>query len=113
MNHNQYTKLRTLAERLHLDYFNFSPFYNYDDIKRLWENAVYCNKIQNNLKKEGYNTDVVRTYHLFCEDRKEIIEFALRAERNLSRMDYFILNICDLACVSYQVAKKALTEFKR
>lgn len=102
MNHNQYTEFKKIAESID----NSFHFLQWQQIKDIYQSAVLYNKLQNNLLKDEYIYDPVKTIYLYDEILKEARWIPISAKHNLSRKEWFkILYASQLHKTAQQIEK--------
>lgn len=88
MKHYQFIKLRDVLEQIN----NGMPTnYDFRCVRDLWDMALYKNRVQNDLIKQGYENDVIYTFTAFDPQRQKVINYEVKAGKNQSRMEWLIL----------------------
>jgi len=101
MTHTQYKKLRDLADEVS-NGNNLGIVFKFDDIKQFWDTAVHHNKNQNLLIRDGLKNENVTTYEMFSDSKNKLVSYDVKAHKQLSRIQYYILEVCSSAYLSYE-----------
>jgi len=106
MNLNKFSELQKLVS----DVYN-GHYLDYRSIKDTWSMAVYYNKLQNDFINSNDLNEVVLTVSLFNEESNNVESYTIRAKKNFSRKQWFILLVGrDMYNVSAQRLIKTVNE---
>lgn len=107
MNLSLHNKLRAIVEDIQPN-FPLKNNVKFSDIKHHWEMATYYNKYQNRCLKENDTAQVIKQLSLYHPQTDSIRQYVIRANKQYTRKQYFIILLCAANYCTYEQIKLIL-----
>jgi len=94
MTANIYNKLTKITDQIN-EVYKIDYLVNYSSLDSIYKRALYYNKTQNELCKDGYNFDQILRMNFYYQKIDSCSTVTIKANLNLDRLEWFKLLICN------------------
>lgn len=110
MNLSLHSKLRAIVDDIQ-PIFPLKNAVKFSQIKDHWEMATYYNKFQNRCLKENDTEQVIKELSLYDHSTDDIKWYVIRANKQYTRKQYFIILLCESNYCTYEQIKLFLEKY--